>query len=142
MKTHIIRLTHDAEHRRELFALIGELAASRKVHQALGVPVTSEPGRRWLVLVDEEEEVLGMASLHLLADGKRAKLQHLYAVDGPHCARTLGCLLRAAASEAKRLGRSELHTVDTVTAHKRYETHGWSGNGKRGQYVTYTKELS
>ncbi|WP_295442547.1 hypothetical protein [uncultured Thiodictyon sp.] len=139
----IIRdLVHDADHQAVLFSLIGELALSRVVHQALGTCPTSEPGRVWCVATDTETRAtLGFVSLHLLATGHRGQVKHLYASDGPPAVGVLRRLLKAIAGQAKTRGLRTLTAIDRTAAARLYESHGWTAAAERGHYSTYTLEL-
>lgn len=137
----IITFIHEPTQVAALFALIGELASARATHKTLGVCVTSEPGRHWLV-AEQDGAAVGFVSLHALADGRGGQLRHLYAPDGPQANQALGQLLRHAASLAKDIGLQTLTSRDRTAAARLYTAHGWRPDGQIGQYTTYHWSLS
>jgi hypothetical protein len=143
MSVIIRNLVHDAEHQALLFSLIGELALDKNVHAALGACPTSEPGRVWCVATDTETRAtMGFASLHLLADGQRGQVRHLYGADGPQAVRVLGRLLTAIKDQARARSLRHLTAIDRTAAGKLFLSHGWQAGAARGQYTTYTLELA
>lgn len=137
----ILTFQHEPKQTADLFGRIGELACARATHKALGVCVTSEPGRHWLV-AELAGSVVGFASIHVLADGHGGQLRHLYAIDGPHANQALGQLLRHAARLAKKLEITTLTSRDRTAAARFYAANGWRADGQIGQYTTYHWSLS
>lgn len=124
-----------------LFALIGPVALSRSVHRDLGAPITSEPGRHWAVAV-EAGEAIGFASLHLLADGHRAKMHHLWVADQRNALSVRRRLVQAIEKRAVAYARDHLATVDRDTSRRFYENLNWTADGQRGQFITYERDLT
>lgn len=132
----ILVITHGRDTAPELFARIGELACARATHADLGVCVTSEPGRIWLI-AEQDGATLGFASIHPLANKAAGQLKHLYAPAAANTVAVLGQLLRAVVKEARRGGITTLTSNDRLAAARIYAVHGWQPAGTRGQYTTY-----
>jgi hypothetical protein len=137
----ITRYPHDAEHKRELFGLIGEFCVSLKVRNELGGPISSDENHVWFVATAPDRSVVGFVSV-IPQKGGKAKLAHLYL---PVIAAWSGGieirLIKACEQEALKMGAKELHTVDYARREKFYHIHGWRKGAQRGQFITYTKSL-
>ena len=59
--------THDADpvRNRELFGLLGEYAASPAIRDALGGFISSEPGRRWFVMLETPPRLNSLPTISL-----------------------------------------------------------------------------
>lgn len=119
---------------RELFGLIGEYAASPAVSRALGGPVTSEPGRVWLVAVAEGAgEVTAFASLRFR--NRTAAMLHLYArEEGGEIP-----LLEACLEKAEKAGAARLVTTDWWSRREFYFRYGFQALCKVGRFMRLEK---
>ncbi len=129
--------THDADpvRNRELFGLLGEYAASPAIRNTLGAFISSEPGRRWFVMLEDEARVAAFGSLR--RKRTTAYLLHLYALkedaEIP--------VLERCIQEALEGGAVCLLTVDYWTRREFYFRFGFSSVRKVGRFVRYKKEL-
>lgn len=132
-------IIHDAEHKRELFGLIGEACASAAVHRQLGIPIVSANGDCWIIATDVAGEMAGMCGLSPLKSGASIKLHGLYAGED---AELLTTLKNEACKQVKKMGAKELLITDQISFKSTYEQEGWQMVGPRGKkYLAYRKEI-
>lgn len=131
-------IMYDAEHKRELFGLIGEACTSATVHRLLGNPIVSAKGDCWIIAVDDAGELTGMCCLS--PSKTSIKLHGLYANDN---SKLLAKLRSEACKQAKKMGAKELVITDRVGLRDTYEHEGWQVVGPRGKnYLAYRKDIS
>lgn len=128
---------HDADpvRNRELFGLLGEYAASPAIRDALGGFISSEPGRRWFVMLEDGARVAAFGSLRRKRTA--AHLLHLYALkENANIAVLERCI-----QEAREWGAACLLTADYWTRREFYFRYGFSSVRKVGRFVRFKKEL-
>lgn len=135
----IIRLPHDAEHKRELFGLIGEYCASAEVRASLGGPISSDEQHVWFVALQPDGAVAGFAAA-VPQSNARGRIAHLY-ITAPKFHALEAKLLRACEKELAGSGRLHLSLIDYARRESFYHVHGWTAGAARGQFTTYTKEV-
>ena len=132
----LLEFTHDEDpiKNRELFGLLGEYIASPAIRETLGGVISSEPGRRWFVMM-EGARVVAFGSIRRRRTA--ACLLHLYALEGEAEIPILElCILEARETDAARLV-----TADYWTRRELYFRYGFSSVCKVGRFVRFKKEF-
>ena len=127
--------SEDPVKNRELFGLLGEYIASSTIRETLGGFISSESGRHWFVMLENEGCVMGFGSLR--RKRMTVELLHLYALkehtDVP--------ILERCIQKAREFGAVNLLTVDYWTRREFYFRYGFSSVCKIGRFVRFKKDL-
>lgn len=98
---------------RELFGLLGTLLTDARVHDQLGMAVTTRPGDIWHVALDKHGGVNGFAVVRPLKSRKSAHIRYLFAINSP--IRTQRSLVEKIIADARDNELEALHTNDRAS---------------------------
>jgi hypothetical protein len=121
---------------RQLFASLGTLLTDLRVHQQLGMAITSQAGDIWL-LYEATDGVYAFAQLRPLKSRKAAHLRYLYGT-----ADAQRDLLARVIDLAMQQGLRELHTNDRA-GHQELPAAGFTirPNNRQGAFVRWQLDL-
>lgn len=133
----LLEFTHGEEpiKNRELFGLLGEYIASPAIRETLGGVISSEPGRRWFVMMEDGTRIVAFGSMRRRRTA--ACLLHLYALEGEADI----TILERCIQEARETGAARLVTADYWTRRELYFRYGFSSVCKVGRFVRFKKEF-
>lgn len=124
---------------RELFGLLGPWVTWNKLHEELGMPITSETGDVWFVATLNKHHLAGFALARKLKSKPAAHIRFIYAADNPD--KTIQALINDMEIWAKKEGIANLHTNDRETTDTWLKA-GYIKNGNpRGSFIRYQKDL-
>lgn len=122
----------------DLFGQIGPWVAWKKLHETLGMPITSEPGDIWFVATSKSG-LAGFAQARRLKSKPSAHIRFAFASDVPD--KTMAALLKDIEAWAKAEGIAHLYTNERKTA-LAWEAAGYRHNGNiRGSFTRWEKDL-
>ena len=121
-----------------LWIALGPYLCSREVGKELGSPIYSIPGTRWFVAYNDENRVIGFASMRITPSAVWYDYAYVESTE-----RSKGVFTAMSTLRDFEAGLQSLPTRAVIREKRwnRYKERGWEISSKRGSWINIIREI-